>query len=235
MLEFLFGKKTGVDYAGMTDFHSHILPGVDDGVGSVEESLRILEEYERLGIRKVWLPPHVMEAVPNRPDELRLRFAELCAAYGGAVELALGSENMSDSLLGERLSQGELLPVGERGDMLLVETSYFSAPEGFGRTLERVKAAGYHPLIAHPERYVYIRDMSEYRKWLDAGARFQLNLLSLGGHYGPDARAKALRLLESGCYGYVGSDLHGERHISLLHGLRLSKKEHTYLKKILQK
>jgi putative capsular polysaccharide biosythesis protein len=235
MLEFLFGKKTGVDYSGMTDFHSHILPGVDDGVGSIEESLRVLEEYERLGIRKVWLTPHVMEDVPNRPGFLRERFVELCAAYGGPVELALGSENMADALFSERLSQGDVLPTGDRGELLLVETSCFSAPEGFVRTLGRIMSAGYHPVIAHPERYMYVRDISGYRKWLDAGARFQLNLLSLGGHYGPEARAKARRLLERGYYTYAGSDLHGLRHAGLLRGLRLTKKEQTHLYKIIQK
>ena len=132
----LFGRRrtlaeAGI-FAGMTDWHSHILPGVDDGLGSVADSLEALREYGALGIREVWLTPHVMEDVPNTTEGLRERFGELCGAYGGPVELHLAAEYMMDSLLGERLRSGDLLPLGPEGRHLLVETSYFSPPARLG-------------------------------------------------------------------------------------------------------
>ena len=99
-------------FAGMTDWHSHILPGVDDGLASIGDSLEALREYEALDIREVWLTPHVMEDAPNTTEGLREKFAELRAAYGGPVELHLAAEYMMDSLLGERLRSGDLLPIG---------------------------------------------------------------------------------------------------------------------------
>ena len=155
----LFGRRrtlaeTGA-LTGMTDWHSHILPGVDDGLASIGDSLEALREYEALGIREVWLTPHVMEDMPNTTEGLRERFAELRAAYGGPVELHLAAEYMMDPLLGERLRSGDLLPIGSEGRHLLVETSYFSPPARLGGILGSVRAAGYFPVLAHPERYLY--------------------------------------------------------------------------------
>ena len=80
-------------FNGFTDCHSHILPGVDDGVKHIEESLEILQRYEEMGIRSVWLTPHIMEDIPNTTDGLRARFDVLRSAYKGPVELHLGAEN----------------------------------------------------------------------------------------------------------------------------------------------
>ena len=102
-------------FRGFTDWHCHILPGVDDGVQTMDEALEILAEYERLGVREVWLTPHVMEDIPNSTDGLRERFAELQAAYKGKVELNLASENMLDRLFEERLQKDDLLPWGKDG------------------------------------------------------------------------------------------------------------------------
>ena len=127
---------------GRTDWHSHILPGVDDGVQTVEEALQILAEYERLGIREVWLTPHIMEDIPNTTALLRERFIELQALYIGPIILHLAAENMLDNLFEERLEKKDLLPLGENGDHLLVETSYFSPPIGLSNILFRIKAKG---------------------------------------------------------------------------------------------
>lgn len=83
----------------MTDCHSHLLPGVDDGVRTAEESLRILEEMERQGIRKLWLTPHIMEDIPNTTDTLKTRFRTLCKSYRGNIRLELAAEYMLDNLL----------------------------------------------------------------------------------------------------------------------------------------
>ena len=97
-------------FRGFTDCHSHLLPGVDDGVKTLEESLAILEEMERLGVRKVWLTPHIMEDIPNETVDLQQKFQELKQMYHGKIELALAAEYMMDNLFEERLEKDDLLP-----------------------------------------------------------------------------------------------------------------------------
>ena len=197
-------------FSGFTDWHSHILPGVDDGVRTMGESLEILRLYEKLGVRSVWLTPHIMEDIPNTTTHLRERFAELQAAYTGNVELHLAAENMLDNLFEERLERNDLLPLGENRDHLLVETSYFNPPMGLNNILLRIKAKGYHPVLAHPERYVYMGE-SDYRQLKEMGVKLQLNLFSIVGAYGKHIQEKAEQLLKFGVYDLIGSDLHSEK------------------------
>ncbi|MDE7335811.1 MAG: capsular biosynthesis protein, partial [Muribaculaceae bacterium] len=105
-----FERSKSVSLDGLTDWHSHILPGVDDGVETLEESLEILAGYEELGIRQVWLTPHIMEDLPNTPAKLRARFEQLCQAYSGPLKLHLAAENMIDNLFLQRLEADDLLP-----------------------------------------------------------------------------------------------------------------------------
>lgn len=199
-------KESGI-FHGLTDWHSHILPKVDDGVQTMEESLEILHLYEELGVKNVWLTPHIMEDIPNTTAHLRDRFIELQAAYHGAVKLHLASENMLDNLFEERLEKNDLLPIGEKENHLLVETSYFNPPMNLSGMLERIKTKGYHPVLAHPERYVYM-NMEEYQKLKELNVKFQLNLSSLTGMYDKQVRNKAEKLLKKNMYDIVGSDLH---------------------------
>lgn len=194
-------------FRDFTDWHCHILPGVDDGFRNMDDSLKALSFYADLGITEVWLTPHIMEDIPNTPDELRARFSELLAAYKGPVRLHLAAEHMLDKLFEDRFAAGEVLPIGNKADTLLVETSYFNPPMDLYGLLERIKQKGFRPLLAHPERYVYM-DMRDYRRLRDAGVELQLNLMSLYGLYGLHARDKAFRLLKEGFYGRVGTDLH---------------------------
>lgn len=204
------GKEDGISsglFIGRTDFHSHILPGVDDGVKTIGESIAILDRYEAMGIERVWLTPHIMEDVPNNTADLRKRFDELRDAYSGNVELKLAAENMIDNLFVERLEADDLLPLGEKGDMLLVETSYFNPPQGLDEILERIVEKGYRPLLAHPERYRYM-EPHHYATLKERGILLQLNLLSLTGFYGQQARDKSHFLAEKGYYDFLGSDIH---------------------------
>lgn len=192
---------------GFTDWHSHILPGVDDGVQTEGEALDILHLYESLGVESVWLTPHIMEDIPNTTSALRQRFERLKAVYNGPVRLHLAAENMLDALFEERLEAGDLLPLGDAGDRLLVETSYFNPPMGMRHIMRRIQSKGYHPVLAHPERYVYM-ERDDYLRLLNMGVLFQLNLPSLFGGYGPDVCSKAEWLLKNGHYSLTGSDIH---------------------------
>ena len=286
-----FSKKTSITdlFAGTTDHHSHILPGVDDGVESIDEAQNILATYERLGMKELWLTPHIMEDIPNTPEKLRTRFLELKAAYKGNIQLHLAAEYMIDNHLRKLLQettklrpalegrwheqskvtegdkttepQGEislnspsfqkreypkgegdrnpkqdfphLLPIGKKRDHLLVETSYFNPPMRFKETLKQIKSNGFHPLLAHPERYMYM-DNDEYRELHDEGIRFQLNILSLAGSYGKAVKKRAEWLLAHDLYSVAGSDLHSQVAIDIITNCKLGQKESKKLELLLK-
>lgn len=195
-----------------TDYHSHILPGVDDGIATMKGTLDILAEYEQLGIMNVWFTPHIMEDCPNTTEGLKARFAEVLEAYKGPVKLNLAAEYMMDNLFHKRLAEGDLLPIG---NCLLVETSYFNPPRELDQILKAVKFKGYVPILAHPERYIYM-EKSDYEKLKAEDIRFQMNIGSIKGFYGTPARAKAQWMYNKGYYDYYGSDLHHRSMVSLL-------------------
>ena len=207
----LFHKTTVLSRSGllkgMVDCHSHLLPGVDDGVQSMEESLQILREMEQQGIRRVWLTPHIMEDIPNETLALQRKFWELLQQYRGAVELKLAAEYMLDNLFEERLEKEDLLLLEEGKRFLLVETSYFNPPMDFLSVLQRIQKKGYYPLLAHPERYEYMQKR-DYQALKDEHVSFQLNLPSLAGMYGKHVQEKAEALLKAGMYDRTGCDIH---------------------------
>ncbi len=192
---------------GMVDAHSHLIPGVDDGVQKMEDTLAILSSYEALGVKKIYCTPHIMEDLPNKTAHLKDRFAQLREAYQGSIELRLAAEYMIDNLLLNRLQEKDLLPHGEKEDHLLIETSYYSSPGCFEEAVEQVRSLGFWPMLAHPERYCYM-ERRQYEKLKEEGVKFQLNVPSLLGKYGEDAKKKARMLLEKGMYDFMGTDVH---------------------------
>lgn len=202
-------------FRGFTDWHSHLLPGVDDGIKNFDDALHILRRYEELGVSRVWLTPHVMEDFPNRPADLRQRFDELMSKYSGNIQLRLGSENMLDCLFERRLESGDLLPITDDGDHLLVETSYFSQPVNFWELIDLIQCRGYHVVLAHPERYRYM-ERRDYIRLKEQNVKFQLNVSSLSGFYGRQAHDNAKWLLSKGFYDLSGFDLHSVKALDFI-------------------
>lgn len=192
---------------GSIDWHSHILPGVDDGFKDVEDSLKALHRLEQLGVKEVWLTPHIMEDCPNETADLKKRFEEFKAQYKGAMAINLAAENMLDSLFEDRLEVNDFLPIGHERNHLLIETSYFNPPMNMVGLLEQVKGKGYFPILAHPERYQYM-DEKDYQRLKDMGVLFQANYFSLIGAYGHTAQKKIEWLLKKRMIDFMGSDLH---------------------------
>lgn len=225
MLDFLKSKKSILD-AGLlgraVDNHSHILFGVDDGVRTLEESLSALSFMEQQGLRKLWLTPHTMEDAPNTTEGLKQRFEELKAAYTGRLELSLASEYMIDVLFEERLEKRDLLLHGD--DLVLVETSTWNPPINLWEVLERMMKYGYRPIVAHPERYRYMKK-GDYERLHEMGAVLQLNIPSIVGSYGEGPAERAKDLLERGWYSMVGSDCHREKAFQKQIETRIMKKD----------
>lgn len=221
---FSFKKKYSLVQSGilkgMTDIHSHILPGVDDGSPDKATSFELLQFLEELGITSVWFTPHVMSDMKqNTKSYLTERFEMFRTSYKGPIKLHQAGEYMMDAQFTAKLPD-EVLPLGK--SHLLVETSYMLPPVGMKNILAAVRK-NYFPVIAHPERYTYMT-MDDYRNlYRTDGYNLQLNLMSLSGYYSPGARHAAETLLAAGMYTYVGTDLHHlERYAPMLQNMKLT-------------
>ncbi len=223
----LISNKVGVAESELLenfrDCHCHLVPDVDDGVKTLEDSLRILKKWDELGVKEVWMTPHIMEDIPNKTEALTEGFETVKASFLGKVELHLASENMLDNLFLTRLDEDNLLPMGAGRNHLLVETSYYNPPMDMEVFFERIKEKGYTAILAHPERYQYM-DMYDYKMWKEKGVLLQLNVPSLVGAYGPEVQWKAEKLLEKGMYDYCGTDTHSMRFVEYFLNSKISKK-----------
>jgi len=213
--------------SSFVDIHSHILPAIDDGSKSFEESLALLKRMYSYGIKKVILTPHVMEGVwENTRVDLENRFQELKDYLEKSnftnIELHLAAEYMLDTNFETLLINEKLLTI--KDNYVLVEMSYMSAPINLYETLFNIQVAGYRPILAHPERYnFYHQNYQEYFKLKEVGCLFQLNLLSLSNYYGKDVNGIAKRLLKDKLIDFAGSDTHQDRHLNYLEGINNSK------------
>jgi len=194
------------------DIHSHLLPGVDDGVADWEQALACLRQLSEWNIRKVITTPHVSrDWYPNRADDLR-RGQRTLQALADEHRLPLiidvAAEYMLDDFFPELLESGEVLTFGA-ARYLLIETGWAAAPFALENILFRIRTHGYTPLLAHPERYGYYHDdEAGLARLRELGCLFQLNWMSLTGRYGRRVRRQAGRLLVRGWVDFVGSDLH---------------------------
>jgi len=203
-----------------TDMHSHFLPGVDDGARTMEESLAMLSKMQELGYQKCILTPHIkMDMYPNSETDLQLMFLELTqamAAAGLSIRVELAAEYYLDDHFLNRLENTQLLSFGPQR-YVLVEFSFVNAPVFELETFQRIIDKGYTPILAHFERYVYFHgSIASAETYRAMGVNIQLNLNSLTGHYGPDVKKQAERMLDQFTVDFVGTDAHRMDHLVLL-------------------
>jgi tyrosine-protein phosphatase YwqE len=196
----------------LVDIHSHLLPGLDDGVKSIEESIYILKTMQDLGYRKVITTPHVMsDHYPNTEEEIILKLAEVKKALRQTdlkIELEAAAEYYLDEHLITRLSQKKRL-LTLHSNYLLFETSFINKPAFLEEAIFNMNINGYQPVLAHPERYVYLQSNKPLLQQLkNMNVFFQLNLLSLFGYYSPEVKKNALSLVKSGLVDFIGTDCH---------------------------
>jgi protein-tyrosine phosphatase len=218
----LFSKSSSVpDYSIVgTDMHSHLLPGIDDGSPNLETSLELIKRMMKLGFKRFVTTPHIMwEMYKNTPaiinEKLEL-LREALKKEGIGVEINAAAEYFLDEHVNNLLSQKEKL-LTVQDNMVLVEFSLAHPPFDLKDILFELTMQGYQPIIAHPERYIYLENAKDfYDELKDAGHYFQLNITSLSGYYGKSANNLAQHLIKKGYYNFVGSDLHHFRHIEAL-------------------
>ena len=207
-----------------TDMHAHWLPGLDDGVKSMEEALELLRGLEALGYQAAIATPHVMaDHYRNSPEGIQSALSEVrqaAAAAGLRLRLEAAAEYYLDDSLFTALESSQVLSLA--GRFLLFELSYLNRPSGLQQAIFAMQTAGFQPVLAHPERYPYLvaeAQLSPYRELSEQGVLLQINLGSLLGHYGPESRRCARQLIEAGLVHFAGTDAHRPGQVSDLAAL----------------
>ncbi len=205
---------------GYVDIHSHLLPGIDDGVKTIYQSAYILEEFQKLGIKKIITTPHVMQEIwPNSSQTILQKLEELRSILPplGVTKISLhaSAEYMMDDLFYKLIKENDILPLHK--NYILVEMSTFNAPINLNEILFEIKLAGYIPILAHPERYsFYHDDLKKYDELKESGFLFQLNLLSLSGYYGDKVKSFAKKMIEQNYIDFTGTDVHNYHQLGVL-------------------
>jgi protein-tyrosine phosphatase len=194
------------------DLHCHYLPGIDDGVRTADEGIRVLGGLHDLGYSRVVATPHIRTAMfENRAPGLRAAFAEMVSLVASAPRipaLDLAAEHYCDDVFWDLFVRGEALPY-PGGKAALIEFHYEAWPRQIEQRLFDMQVRGVRPVIAHPERYhALFRETDPLDPLLDVGAVTLLDLMSLVGRYGERPERAALRLLEEGAYDAACTDTH---------------------------
>jgi protein-tyrosine phosphatase len=202
--------------------HSHLLPGIDDGAPDLETSLQLIKGMSAMGYSKLITTPHVMWDMYKNTREIILSKLELLRSAvqkeGLNIEIHAAAEYFLDDYVAGLLKNKEpLLTVS--GKMVLVEFSLAQPSMSLKDILFEMQMQGYQPIIAHPERYIYMEGTKAfYAELKDIGCLFQLNLnlLSLTNHYGKSVSNLSQYLIKKDYYDLVGTDLHHFRHLEAL-------------------
>ena len=220
----MFGKlfkrnKEQVKLFYNTDVHSHILPGVDHGSQSVEQSLEMLRAEMDMGINRVILTSHVTAITfENTRETLMDAYQKLLQAVsdeGLDIELHLSAEYRMDEYFDKEYKADHLIPMP--GNHILLENSFQQELLNLDELLFDMQVKGYRTILAHPERYnYYSRRRKRYEQLHNAGARFQVNILSFIGYFGEEVRDSALWFAENGMIDYLGSDMHNVKHAHII-------------------
>lgn len=232
----LFKKKKTEDFAPLdlswmcSDMHSHLIPGIDDGSSTLEESVALIKRLEGYGLKKLIITPHVMtEFYRNTPEIIQSGLEELQSALlkeNISIKIEAAAEYYLDEIFLEKVIAGsKLLTFGE--NHILVETGFMSKPSMLLESFFKLEMEGYKPVFAHPERYLYLhQDPGLLESMANRNISFQLNLLSLTGYYSKSVKKFAEKLIDEGLIKVVGTDCHNERYLNFMEKLPEEKYYH---------
>ena len=247
MFDFLFRKKKYepipiFEVLG-TDMHCHLVPKVDDGSKCIEESVECMKALASVGYKKIILTPHFQTPrFENDEDDIVRRYEEMkrqAADMGVEIDICgIGGEYRIDSGFAKRLENPRFLQIG--GKYVLVEFSLHQQMMGCDEMIFDMQMKGYEVILAHPERYPYLNvGGSRMEQLKNQGVFFQINVLSLGGFYGEEAKRRAFEMVEGGLVEFLGTDTHNSMYaqalIDLTHNRKVEKllMNHEFLNKTL--
>jgi len=217
---FSFFKKkapvvSDINWLGV-DIHSHILPGIDDGSKDLNQSLSYVRQMQELGFESLYCTPHIYtELYPNTAETI---FPALQSVKDGliaenlTIPVGAAAEHMVDYSF--EVSDNHLCLPDKH---ILIEMSYLSETPGIEKVIFDLQIKGYNVILAHPERYnFYHQTIQRYHRLREMGCLFQLNLLAVTGYYGKEVKQASDYLLKNKLYDLAASDLHHDKHMSLL-------------------
>lgn len=202
----------------LTDIHSHVLPGIDDGAKDLEQSCDLLKGLLNLGFKSFVFSPHVMgDYFPNNNESIEKALQQLenkISINNINTKVAAAAEYFYDDRLINFLENDELRTIGNT-KYFLFEISFKMRPHGLKQFIYDAQLKGYNPVLAHPERYKYLSE-ADLKDFAQRGVLFQLDLMALTGHYGKDERKKAEFLIDNDMYSFVGTDVHHYGHLEVI-------------------
>ncbi len=206
------------------DLHSHLIPGIDDGAKTMEDSLFLARGLVDLGYKKVITTPHIMsDYYKNSPTIISEALSNLNIALAKneiSLTVEAAAEYYVDFDFIEKIGKEELLTFGD--NHILIECSFIEPPREFKESLFRLQTNGYKPILAHPERYQYWhKNLKFYEELKDRDILFQVNMLSLIGIYSPQVTAVSEYLIKNKMVEVLGTDLHNQYQLSQLKHIRL--------------
>jgi tyrosine-protein phosphatase YwqE len=209
------------------DFHSHILPGIDDGATDLENAVELVSAMQEWGFERITCTPHITNKFRNNPETIRPVFEMLQNALlerGVNVELRMSAEyRLVPETWPEVLEKNWLMPIEDR--FILMELPIFDPSDIKDikpiEEFKKIKAMGLIPLLPHPERYSYLPH-DELLRFVDAGVVIQSNYGSLAGVYGDEAKQRAQELMDEGLVSILATDMHNMHYINTI-GAWLSK------------
>lgn len=234
----LFSKKEKLGPADLSvlkvDMHSHLIPGIDDGSKSLDDTIGMLTKFKELGYSKIITTPHIMsDFYKNTPETILGGLEEVRAELKRInldIELEAAAEYFYDETFVERLAKDDFLTFGKE-KYVLIEFAFSSEPRGYDEFFFDMLMKDYRPVIAHFERYIFLHgSIDKAREWREKGIQIQLNLNSLSGHYGPSVKKQAEMLVDSGQIDFIASDCHRIDHLNQIDELRTNE----YLHKVLE-
>jgi len=218
---FSFFSKKEAKYNSVSllaDIHSHLLPGLDDGVKDFEEALTLIKRLRDVGYRKLVTTPHIMsDTYRNDPATIQGRLKELIlflAENGIDIKIEAAAEYYLDTWLINEVNENKpLLTFGD--NYLLFEMNYMTEPYQLKDFIFKITTQGYKPVLAHPERYQFMT-LEKAEDLHHRGVLLQLNILSFIDYYSKPVRQFANQLVDQGWVNFLGSDCHNLRHATLL-------------------
>jgi len=194
------------------DIHCHILPGLDDGPSSIEESIKMIELAAGDGISHIFATPHILDGVyENKCDEIMSSVAELKKHVPDTISIFYGADVRVTFDLIDRIEDGEVPTLNGSGYML-IEFPEYVIPPHTDNLIFNLRHRGIKPIITHPERHFRLmHDLSALNEFRDAGAMCQITAMSITGDFGKPIRKACFTMVKKGLVDFVASDAHSAR------------------------
>lgn len=202
------------------DMHSHLIPGIDDGSGTMDETIAMLAKFESLGYQKIITTPHIISDYYRNTPEIILgglaSVREMAQQLNLSIDIEAAAEYYFDDVFMNMISEKQqLLTFGD--NYLLFEFSMREKPDHIDQLFFELLTQQYKPVLAHFERYPYYHgSVKKAIEWREKGINIQLNLNSLSGHYGPEIRKQAELLVDEKVVDFVATDCHRMDHLMIL-------------------